>query len=98
MSFLVKILQFYSCSLIYSLDDISLCPDNKIVGLYFSMTSFEECESFTQKLIEMYDKPKSQGENFEIVMIPLDDEDDEPLKKGFASMSLVFTSLEREDL
>ncbi|XP_070042895.1 probable nucleoredoxin 1 [Nicotiana tomentosiformis] len=79
----------------FLINDISLCPVNKIVGLYFSMTLFEECESFTQKLIEMYDKLKSQGENFEIGMIPLDDE---PLKKGFAIMRLVFTSLDRQDL
>lgn len=51
------------------------------------MASFEECESFTGKLIEMHDKLKSQGENFEIVMIPLDDEDDdESFKKEFSRM------------
>ncbi|KAK4376871.1 hypothetical protein RND71_003167 [Anisodus tanguticus] len=61
--------------------------EGKIVGLYFSMTSFEERGSFTLKLIEIYDKLKAQGENFEIVMIPLDNEDeDESFKKGFASM------------
>ncbi|XP_060214261.1 probable nucleoredoxin 1 [Lycium barbarum] len=61
--------------------------EGKIVGLYFSMTSFEECGSFTRKLIEMYDKLKAWGENFEIVMIPLDDEDEEEsFKEGFASL------------
>ncbi|OIT33172.1 putative nucleoredoxin 1 [Nicotiana attenuata] len=61
--------------------------EGKIVGLYFSMTSFEECELFTRKLINMYDKLKAQGENFEVVMIPLDGEDDdESFKKEFASM------------
>lgn len=35
----------------------------------------------------MYEKLKAQGGNFEIVMIPLDDEDeDESFKKEFASM------------
>lgn len=38
-------------------------------------------------LIDMYDKLKAQGENFEVVMIPLDGEDDdESFKKEFASM------------
>ncbi|XP_016503413.1 putative nucleoredoxin 1 [Nicotiana tabacum] len=61
--------------------------EGKIVGLYFSISSFEECESFTRMLIDMYDKLKAQGENFEVVMIPLDGEDgDESFKKEFASM------------
>ncbi|KAK4377043.1 hypothetical protein RND71_003339 [Anisodus tanguticus] len=61
--------------------------EGKMVGLYFSMTSFDECESFTRKLIEMYDKLIAQGEIFKVVMIPLDDEDeDDSFKKGFASM------------
>ncbi|KAH0668989.1 hypothetical protein KY289_023482 [Solanum tuberosum] len=59
--------------------------EGKIIGLYFSMTSFKGCESFTRKLIEMYDKLKAQEGNFEIVMIPLDDED-ESFKKEFSRM------------
>ncbi|KAL3368418.1 hypothetical protein AABB24_009328 [Solanum stoloniferum] len=61
--------------------------EGKIIGLYFSMISFKGHESFTRKLIEMYDKLKAQEGNFEIVMIPLDDEDeDESFKKEFSRM------------
>lgn len=43
------------------------------MGLYFSLSSYKPCEEFTPKLLNMYEKLKAKGENFEIVMIPLDD-------------------------
>ncbi|KAL1327537.1 hypothetical protein HN51_037586 [Arachis hypogaea] len=59
--------------------------EGKMVGLYFSSSSYERCTEFTSRLVEFYDKLKTDGESFEIVMIPLD-EDEESFKKGLESM------------
>ncbi|RYR27011.1 hypothetical protein HN51_048344 [Arachis hypogaea] len=45
---------------------------SKMVGLYFSSSSYERCTDFTFDL-EFYDKLRSDEESFEIVMIPLDE-------------------------
>lgn len=57
--------------------------DGKMVGLYFSLASYRS--AFAPKLREVYEKLKAKGENFEIVMISLD-EDEESFKKGCESM------------
>lgn len=49
----------------------------KTVGLYFSMFSFKACMEFTPKLVQVYENLKAKGESFEIVMIPLDVDDEE---------------------
>lgn len=59
--------------------------EGKTVGLYFSMTVHKGCREFTSKLVEFYEKIKGQGNNFEIVLISLDDEE-EPFKQGFEIM------------
>ncbi|CAK9158176.1 unnamed protein product [Ilex paraguariensis] len=59
--------------------------EGKIVGLYFSLPTYRECTEFTPKLIEVYKKLKAKGENFEIIMIPLDDKE-EPFKEGLGSV------------
>lgn len=46
------------------------------MGLYFLMSTFKACSEFNPKLIEVYKSLKETGESFEIVMVPLDD--DEP--------------------
>ncbi|KAK2977507.1 hypothetical protein RJ640_016135 [Escallonia rubra] len=56
--------------------------EGKTVGLYFSLFSFKQCSDFTPRLIDVYEKLKAKGENFEVVMIPLD-EDEEIFQKGF---------------
>lgn len=52
------------------------------MGLYFSLSSCKESLDFTPKLIDFYENLKAKGENFEIVMIPLDVEE-ESFKQGF---------------
>jgi nucleoredoxin len=59
--------------------------EGKIVCLYFSLQTHPLCAEFTSKLVEAYKKLKERGENFEIVLIPLDYED-ENFKKGFETM------------
>lgn len=59
--------------------------EGKTVGLYFSLTSYRSCMDFTPVLLEVYEKLKAKGENFEIVLIPLD-EDEELFKQGFRNM------------
>ncbi|KAG2707569.1 hypothetical protein I3760_05G153200 [Carya illinoinensis] len=59
--------------------------EGKTVGLYFSIQVHGACLEFTPKLIEVYKKLKERGENFEIVLIPLDYED-EHFKEGFKTM------------
>ena len=56
-----------------------------MVGLYFSMSSHRGCVEFITKLVEFYKKLKGKGENFEIVVISLDDEE-EGFKRGFETM------------
>ncbi|KAI7997062.1 putative nucleoredoxin 1 [Camellia lanceoleosa] len=59
--------------------------EGKTVGLYFSVSSYKKCLTFTSKLIEVYEQLKSKGEKFEVVMIPLDD-DEESFKQAFEKM------------
>ncbi|KAL6983699.1 protein-disulfide reductase [Sarracenia purpurea var. burkii] len=65
---------------------VSVCElEGKTVGLYFALTSYKKCLGFTPKLIEVYEKLKAKGENFEVVMIPLDNEE-ESFKQNFEKM------------
>ncbi|KAM0961907.1 hypothetical protein ACFX2I_021103 [Malus domestica] len=59
--------------------------EGKIVGLYFSLFSYGACVEFTPKLVEAHEKLKANGENFEIVLVPLDD-DEESFKQYFEKM------------
>ncbi|XP_052205045.1 probable nucleoredoxin 1 [Diospyros lotus] len=59
--------------------------EGKTVGLYFSASSYRPCLQFNTKLIEVYEKLKAKGENFEVVMIPLDDDEDS-FKQAFGRM------------
>ena len=59
--------------------------EGKTVGLYFSLFSYKACDAFTPKLDEVYEKLKAKGENFEIVLIPLE-EDEESFNQGFKSL------------
>lgn len=56
--------------------------EGKTIGLYFSASMYPGCVAFTPVLNEVYKKLKEKGENFEIVVIPLDD-DEEKFKKVF---------------
>lgn len=53
--------------------------EGKVVGLYFSLFSYERCVAFTPKLVDVYEKLKAKGERFEIVLISIDQ--DEELSK-----------------
>ncbi|XP_050207943.1 probable nucleoredoxin 1 [Mercurialis annua] len=46
--------------------------EGKLVGLYFAVNSHPSSLDFTPKLLEVYQKLKKKGENFEIVLISLD--------------------------
>nr|GMD63210.1 probable nucleoredoxin 1 [Ipomoea batatas] len=59
--------------------------EGKTVGLYFSMATYGGCSDFTPKLREVYQELKEKNANFEIVMIPLDD-DVESFKEAFESL------------
>nr|GMD60011.1 probable nucleoredoxin 1 [Ipomoea batatas] len=59
--------------------------EGKTVGLYFSVATYGGCSNFTPKLREVYQELKEKNANFEIVMIPLDD-DEESFKKAFESL------------
>lgn len=59
--------------------------EGKIVALYFSLSSYGSCRKFTPKLVEVYEKLKERGENFEVVLISLDD-DESAFQLGFAGM------------
>ncbi|XP_031277024.1 probable nucleoredoxin 1 [Pistacia vera] len=50
--------------------------EGKTVGLYFSLHSYKACAEFTPQLIKVYEKLKEKGENFEIVLISLDDNEE----------------------
>ncbi|GAV61030.1 C1_3 domain-containing protein/Thioredoxin_8 domain-containing protein [Cephalotus follicularis] len=74
--------------------------EGKIVGLYFSLSLYNSCVKFTPKLVDVYEKLKAKGENFEIVLISLDDEE-ETFQQGFGSMpwlALPFKDKSREKL
>lgn len=56
--------------------------EGKTVGLYIFLATYNGCLAFNAKLVEVYKSLKEQGENFEIVMIPLDD-DEQSFKEAF---------------
>jgi nucleoredoxin len=57
--------------------------EGKLVGLYFSIHTM--CCEFTPKLVELYKTLKEKGENFEVVLISLD-YDEEDFKESFETM------------
>ncbi|KAF8408257.1 hypothetical protein HHK36_007406 [Tetracentron sinense] len=59
--------------------------EGKMVGLYFALSSFRSSLEFTPKLIELYEKLKEREESFEVVLIPLD-EDEESFNECFGGM------------
>lgn len=59
--------------------------EGKMVGLYFVSHSHRPYQEFTAKLVEIYKKLKEKGENFEIVFISLDNEE-ESFKRGLETM------------
>ncbi|XP_073219884.1 probable nucleoredoxin 1 [Cicer arietinum] len=59
--------------------------EGKTVGLYFCANSYRSCTTFTSQLKDVYKKLKAEGENFEVVVIPLDDEE-ESLEKELESV------------
>ncbi|KMT07242.1 hypothetical protein BVRB_6g148750 [Beta vulgaris subsp. vulgaris] len=60
--------------------------EGKMVGLYFCVGPYEPCTVFTQKLVEVYKKLREEGENFEIVLIYLDEDDEGGFKENLADM------------
>ncbi|KAL2344339.1 hypothetical protein Fmac_005624 [Flemingia macrophylla] len=58
--------------------------EGKTVGLYFCVNSYGSCIDFTERLKEVYEKLKAKGENFEVVFIFLED-DEESFKEGLQS-------------
>ncbi|KAM0952493.1 putative protein-disulfide reductase [Dioscorea sansibarensis] len=59
--------------------------EGKVVGLYFSVSSFPGSNEFTPLLVKAYNKLKEKGENFEVVLVALDDEES-AFNHSFASM------------
>ncbi|KAK4263193.1 hypothetical protein QN277_028645 [Acacia crassicarpa] len=59
--------------------------EGKTVGLYFSCFSFNTSAKFTPKLVEVYEKLKAKGEDFEIVLISIGD-GEESFKQGVRSL------------
>ncbi|KAJ4836200.1 hypothetical protein Tsubulata_046627 [Turnera subulata] len=59
--------------------------EGKTLGLYFSLASYRACDDFTPKLVQVYKELKAKGENFEIVLISLDDEE-EAFQQSFTNM------------
>ncbi|KAF8016574.1 hypothetical protein BT93_H1943 [Corymbia citriodora subsp. variegata] len=59
--------------------------EGKTVALYFLLSTYKSCVDFTPKLLEVYEKLKAKGESFEIVQIPLDD-DESSFNQSFGSM------------
>ncbi|CAK9313922.1 unnamed protein product [Citrullus colocynthis] len=51
--------------------------EGKVIGLYFSVNGHAPCDEFTPILVDTYKKLKEKGQNFEIVLISLDDEDED---------------------
>ncbi|KAI4302241.1 hypothetical protein MLD38_038015 [Melastoma candidum] len=50
--------------------------EGKMVGLYFSASTYNSCLEFTPKLVDMYEKLKGKGEDFEVIMIPIDNDEE----------------------
>lgn len=62
--------------------------EGKMVALYFCVSSFRSCREFTPKLMDIYKKLKEIGENFEVVVISLDDEE-QSYKQGLENTSFL---------
>ncbi|XP_028796232.1 probable nucleoredoxin 1 [Neltuma alba] len=62
--------------------------EGKTVGLYFSSFSFRAFAELTPKVVEVYEKLKGKGEDFEIVFISVRD-DEESFKQGLKSLPLL---------
>ncbi|XP_052204586.1 probable nucleoredoxin 1 isoform X5 [Diospyros lotus] len=60
--------------------------EGKVIGLYFVVDDHRRCTEFTTKLVEVYRKIKDKGENFEVVLVWLDDEEEESFKQSFDAM------------
>ncbi|XP_028796235.1 probable nucleoredoxin 1 [Neltuma alba] len=60
--------------------------EGKTIGLYFSAFSYGTSAEFTPKLVEVYEKLKAKGENFEIVWISVDDEEEESFNQALKSV------------
>ncbi|KAL0550325.1 hypothetical protein IC582_014833 [Cucumis melo] len=59
--------------------------EGKVIGLYFSLSSYERCIAFTPKLVDAYEKLKAKGEKFEIVLIAID-QDEELYKEALRNV------------
>lgn len=59
--------------------------EGKTVGLYFFMSNFTSCSEFTPCLRNAYEELQKRGEAFEVVVVPLDDEE-APLEEEFGGM------------
>ncbi|KAL6509022.1 hypothetical protein OROGR_023129 [Orobanche gracilis] len=59
--------------------------DGKTVGLYFVLLTYNRCLTFNPKLVETYKSLKEEGKDFEIVMVPLD-EDEELFNNEFQNL------------
>lgn len=57
----------------------------KIVAVYFASCSDGATDEFTQTLVDMYRRLKETGENFEVVMVSLDN-NMQDFEKGFAEL------------
>nr|XP_043606597.1 probable nucleoredoxin 1 [Erigeron canadensis] len=74
--------------------------EGKTVGLYFILSTFKKSSDFTGTLVKVYNELKAKEDNFEIVMIPLDD-DEESFKKELSTvpwLSLPFKDKKCEKL
>ncbi|OWM76066.1 hypothetical protein CDL15_Pgr009711 [Punica granatum] len=59
--------------------------EGKMVGICFSVSSYKACINFNSKLLEVYEKLKATGESFEVVLVPLDN-DEESFSESFKSL------------
>ncbi|XP_050206681.1 probable nucleoredoxin 1 [Mercurialis annua] len=59
--------------------------EGKTIGIYFSLSSYKSCVDFTSTLAEVYEKLKSNGEDFEVVFVSLDD-DEESFQQSLGNM------------
>lgn len=86
-----SLLVYKSCDFVTSSDGKQVPVsqlEGKTVGLYFTSFSYEKSAEFTPKLVEIYEKLKAKGEEFEIVLISVGD-DEESFKEGFKSLPLL---------
>jgi nucleoredoxin len=59
--------------------------EGKVIGLYFSAHWCPPCRGFTPKLVELYNKLKAEGKNFEIIFCS-SDRDEESFGEYFGEM------------